>query len=251
MKKALRQRDTVMYRARREKRKESGKGGNMINNDWYMTGYKTLNPANNTAQTLAKQVASANKWKMEKMEGEVDPESFAAKLKRADEYAASGERIGADDSIAIILRQMEEPTMGNPVTKDVWHNGAHVSVSKDLLQGTTITIGGSASPDWIYVSTSVGAVKIDLNDTTSLMKCLDMFSPEDVNAILKKIQEVKQAREALQDIERMQDRLFKDKPAEEQNGEGEQEKSVGETVGVVGAEELRNSEERQEKKFLG
>lgn len=210
----------------------------MSNSDWLM-GYKTANPTNNMAQILAKQVASANKWKMEKMEGDVDPDSFAAKLKRADEYAASGERCGADDSIAIILRQMEEPTAGNPVTKDVWHNGAHVSVTKDLMQGTTITIGGSANPDWIYVSTSVGAVKIDLNDTTSLMKCLDMFSPEDVNAILKKIQEVKQAREALREIDRMQDKLMKDDRDKEEKGTEGKEASIGEVVGVVSADELQ------------
>lgn len=79
--------------------------------------------------------------------GEVDPDSFAAKLKRADEYAASGERHMADDSIAIVLRQMDEPTAGNPVTKDFFHNGAHVSVCKDALYGNTITIGGSSNPD--------------------------------------------------------------------------------------------------------
>ena len=223
----------------------------MINNDYFM-GHKVFNTTNHTADNLTRQVASTSKRHMAGMEGEVDPESFAAKLKQADEYAASGEHCGAEDSIAIILRQMGEPTAENPeVTKDVQHNGAHVSVTKNLMQGTTITIGGSANPDWIYVSTSVGTVKIDLNDTTSLMKCLDMFSPEDINAILKKIQEVKQAREAMREIERMQDRLFKEKPAEEQNGEDGQEKSVGETVGVVGAEELRDSEEREEKKFLG
>ncbi len=223
----------------------------MINNDYFM-GHKIFNTTNHTAENLTRQVASTSKRHMAGMEGDVDPESFAAKLKQADEYAASGEHCGAEDSIAIILRQMDEPTAENPeVTKDVQHNGAHVSVTKNLMQGTTITIGGSANPDWIYVSTSVGTVKIDLNDTTSLMKCLDMFSPEDINAILKKIQEVKQAREAMREIERMQDRLFKEKPAEEQNGEDGQEKSVGETVGVVGAEELRDSEEREEKKFLG
>ncbi len=209
----------------------------MINNDRFM-GHKTLNTSFNMAEILAKQTASANKWKMEKMEGDVDPNSFAAKLKRADEYVASGESCGADDSVAIILRQMDEPTAGSPVTKDVWHNGAHVSITKDLMHGTTITIGGSANPDWVYVDTSVGAVKIDLNDTTSLMKCLDMFSPEDVNAILKKIQEVKQAREALNEIDRMKDRLFKNNRTEEDDGADGQEESVSEAVGVVSADEL-------------
>ena len=219
----------------------------MINSNLY--GYKTPTTYN-TAELLAKQVASANKWKMEKMEGDIDPNSFAAKLKRADEYAASGEHNGATDSIGIILRQMDEPTPGNPVTKDVWHNGAHVSITRDVLHGDTITIGGSASPDWIYVKTSVGAVKIDLNDMTSLMKCLDMFSPEDINLIMKKITEVKQAREALSQIDRMQDELMKNDRKEE-NGDSDGEQSVSEAVGVVSAEEMRKIEGTREKKFVG
>lgn len=198
---------------------------------------------------MAKQIRSADKLKMTKMEGEVDPDSFAAKLRRADEYAASGEHHMADDSIAIVLRQMDEPTAGNPVTKDFWHNGAHVSVCKDALYGNTITIGGSSNPDWIYVDTSVGAVKIDLNDMTSLMKCLDLFSPEDVNAILRKIQEVKQSKEALSQIDRMQDELVKNGRDKEKNDGGEQ--SVGEAVGVVSADEMRNIEEKREKNFIG
>lgn len=223
----------------------------MINNDSYM-GYKTFNTANSTAQTLAKQMKSAQMLKMTKMKGEVDPESFASRLKRADEYAASGESYGATDSIGIVLRQMEEPTAGNPVNKDFWHNGAHVSICRDAMYGTSITIGGSANPDWIHVSTSVGTVNIDLNDTTSLMKCLDLFSPEDVNAILRKIQEVKQAREALNQIDRMQDELVKNDRGGEQEGSGDgEEPSVSEAVGVVSAEEMRGSEEKREKKFIG
>lgn len=223
----------------------------MIYNDGGLRGYKTYNPVNNMAKVLEKQVASANKWKMEKMEGDVDPNSFAAKLKQADEYAALGQHCGATDSIAIILRQMDEPTAGKPVNKDFWHNGAHVSICRDTMYGDTITIGGSSNPDWIYVDTSVGTVKIDLNDTTSLMKCLDLFSPEDINAILKKIQEVKQAREALDQIDRMQDELMKNgRDKEKKDGQGE-EVSVDEAVGVVSAEELRGIEEKREKKFVG
>lgn len=239
----------------------------MINNDYFM-GNKIFNTTNHTAANLSKQASTANKLYRTGMKGEADPESFAAKLKRADEYEASGEQCGADDSIAIILRQMEEPTAGKPVTRDVWHNGAHVSVTKDLMQGTTITIGGSANPDWIYVSTSVGAVKIDLNDTTSLMKCLDMFSPEDVTAIMKKIQEVKQAREALNQIDRMQDELMKKNGEEKDGGADGEEKTVGEAVGVVSADEQEGKSaitgasmdgrsgvfaagEKKEKKFVG
>lgn len=221
----------------------------MISNNLY--GYKTPTTYNK-AELLAKQVASANKWKMEKMEGDIDPNSFAAKLKRADEYAASGESYSATDSIGIILRQMDDPTKaGERVNKDVWHNGVRVSVTKDLLHGTTITIGGSSSPDWIYVSTSVGTVKIDLNDMTGLEKCLDLFSPEDVAAIMKKIMEVKQAREALNEIDKMNDNLFRDDRAEKKDDGNGQEQSISEAVGVVGAEEMRNIEGTREKKFLG
>ncbi len=223
----------------------------MINNDRYL-GYKTLNTTNNTAQMLEKQMRSAQMLKRTKMEGNVAPDSFAAKLKRADEYAASGEHYSADDSIGIMLRQMDEPTAGNPVTKDFWHNGAHISICKDAMYGNSITIGGSSNPDWIHVSTSVGTVNVDLNDMTSLMKCLDLFSPEDLNAILRKIQEVKQAREALNQIDRMQDELVKNgRKDKKDDSEGEGEESVGEAVGVVSAEEMRGIEEKREKKFIG
>ncbi|MDE7357895.1 MAG: hypothetical protein K2N39_00420 [Lachnospiraceae bacterium] len=217
-----------------------------------LMGYKTLNTTNNTAELLAKQMKSADKMKMAKMEGSVDPDSFAAKLKRADEYAASGEHYSANDSIGIMLRQMDEPTAGNPVTKDFWHNGAHVSICKDALYGNSITIGGSSNPDWVHVDTSVGTVHVDLNDMTSLMKCLDLFSPEDLNAILRKIQEVKQSREALSQIDRMQDELMKNgRDQEKEGGESGGEQSVGEAVGVVSAEEMRGIEEKRDKKFIG
>ncbi len=135
---------------------------------------------------------------------------------------------------------------------DFIHNGAHVSVCKDTLYGNTITIGGSLNPEWIYVDTSVGAVKIDLNDMTSLMKCLDLFSPEDINAILRKIQEVKQTKEALNQIDRMQDQLVKNGGDKKTGGGADDDsQSVGEAVGVVSAEEMRGMEEKQEKKFIG
>ncbi len=229
----------------------------MIHNDVYtgqrmLTGYKTKSTFD-PAEILAKQMRSAGKMTMTKRERDDDPDSFAAKLRRADENAAaSEERHMADDSIGIVLRQMDEPTPGNPVTKDFFHNGAHVSVCKDAMYGNTITIGGSSNPDWVYVDTSVGAVKIDLNDMTSLMKCLDLFSPEDVNAILRKIQEVKQAKEAMNQIDRMQDELMKNgRGKEKSDGGGSEEQSVGEVVGVVSADEMRGMEEKREKKFIG
>jgi len=223
----------------------------MINNDSYMA-YKTFNTTNTTAQQLAKQMQLNSRLQNAKMEGTADPDSFAAKLKRADAYAASGEHYGANDSIGIMLRQMDEPTAGNPVTEDFFHNGAHISITKDVMYGNSITIGGSSNPDWIHVNTSVGTVHVDLNDMTSLMKCLDLFSPEDLNAILRKIQEVKQAREALNQIDRMQDELMKNgRKDKEEGGEEQDTESVSEAVGVVSAEEMRRIEEGREKKFIG
>lgn len=222
----------------------------MINNDSYM-GYKTFYTANTTAKQLAKQQMLAHSLKKSGMEGEADAESFAAKLKRADEYAASGESCGATDSIGIMLRQMDEPKAGEPVMQEFFHNGARVSITKDVMYGNSITIGGSSNPDWIHVSTSVGTVHVDLNDMTSLMKCLDLFSPEDLNAILRKIQEVKQAREAMNQIDRMQDELVKkDRGQEKEGSEEGGEQSVSEAVGVVSAEEMRGIEEKREKKFV-
>lgn len=119
------------------------------------------------------------------------------------------------------------------------------------MYGNSITIGGSSNPDWIHVDTSVGTVHIDLNDMTSLMKCLDLFSPEDLNAILRKIQEVKQAREAMNQIDRMQDELVKNNRSEKKDGEEDGAQSVGEAVGVVSAEEMHEIEEKREKKFIG
>ena len=100
------------------------------------------------------------------------------------------------------------------------------------------------------MSTSVGTVKIDLNDTTSLMKCLDLFAPEDVNAIMRKITEVKQAREAKSQIDRMEDELVKN-GRDESGGKQENEQSVGEAVGVISAEEQKQIEEKRDKKFIG
>lgn len=177
----------------------------MINYNPFNKFYPTSVTNNtNTAQQIKKYAETAARRRQMGLEGDGVPEdSFAAKLKKADEYLASGETCGANDSIGIILRQMDEPEAGGKVTKEVFHNGVRVSVTKDAMYGNSITIGGSAKPDWIQVSTSVGTVNIDLNDLDSLMKCLDMFSPEDLNAILRKITEVRQSRDAMQEIDDM------------------------------------------------
>ena len=176
----------------------------MIGNNQFRTFYPGVMNNDNTARQLKQYVETATRRKQMGLEGDgADASSFAAKLKQADENLASGESFGATDSVGIILRQMGEPQAGEPISKTVFHNGVAVLVTKDALYGNSITIGGSANPDWIQVHTSVGTVNIDLNDIESLMKCLDMFSPEDINAILRKITEVKQARDAMQEIDDM------------------------------------------------
>ncbi|RKI84932.1 hypothetical protein D7V83_04510 [bacterium 0.1xD8-71] len=212
-------------------------------------GYGYIDTTNHTPEQLEKYAKNVALRRKAGLEDDGYDGSFAARLKRADEYLASGQTHKATDSIGIVLYQMDDPTPGHPVTEDFWHNGTHVSVTKDCMYGNTITIGGSANPDWIYVSTSVGAVKIDLNDMTSLMKCLDLFSPEDVNAIMRKITEVKQAREAKSQIDRLDEELMKNN-REEADEDGKNQ-SIDEAVGVISAEEQQHIEEKRDKKFIG
>lgn len=192
----------------------------MIHNNPFRSFYATDN-TNYAAKELAQYYEKEKMRKDAGAQGDADMNCFAAKLKKADEYLASGESCGATDTIGIILRQMDEPTAEQPVTKVVDHKGVTVVVTRDAMYGTSITIGGSMNPDWIQVSTSVGVVNIDLNDTESLMKCLDMFSPEDVELIMRKIMEVKQEREALRQIDEMASKLIgtqnKEACSEEEN----------------------------------
>lgn len=176
----------------------------------------TNNPFNNLYPTI---IANNNHTAQQLKKNAGTDHSFAAKLKEADESLTSSEISGPTDSIGIILRQMREPEAGGKVETTVIHNGASVKVTKDAVYGNTITIGGSSKPDWIQVSTSVGTVNIDLNDLDSLMKCLDMFSPEDINAILRKITEVRQSRDAMQEIDNMKNTAVEqaEKKEEEEN----------------------------------
>lgn len=175
---------------------------------------------NYAAQELKKYSDTAAMRSKMGLEGDgANPDSFAAKLKQADEYRASGESCGATDSIGIILRQMGEAKRGEPVRKEVIHDGVLVVVEKDYLMGNSITIGGSSNPNWIHVDTSVGTVHIDLNDIDSLMKCLDMFSPGDINLILRKITEVRQTKDALNEIDNM-----KNTPVESKEEKEDEEK---------------------------
>lgn len=190
-------------------------------------GFGAFSPINRSMDYAAQELKkySENAARRSKMGLEGDgafSNSFAAKLKQADEYLASGESCGATDSIGIILRQMEEPEAGGKTTREVFHNGVRVYVEKDSLMGNSITVGGSSNPDWIHVSTSVGTVHIDLNDIDSFMKCLDMFSPEDINLILRKITEVRQSKDAMQEIDNMKNtpvERAKDKEEDEDDEE--------------------------------
>ncbi len=176
----------------------------MIGNGGYRTFYPTGGKMDYAVQEIRKYSETAARRSKMGLQGDgASPDSFAAKLKAADEFMASGESCGATDSVAIILRQMDKAQPGKPVSKTVFHNGVCVVVEKDYLRGNSITIGGSSNPNWIHVDTSVGTVHIDLNDIDSLMKCLDMFSPEDLNLILRKITEVRQCKDALQEIDEM------------------------------------------------
>ena len=171
-------------------------------------GCRTFYPMKSNMDYAAQQIrqyseTAARRQKMGLQGDGADPDSFAAKLKKADEFIASGESCGATDSVGIILRQMREPEAGEKVSKTVFHNGVCVVVEKDYMRGNSITVGGSANPNWIHVDTSVGTVHIDLNDIESLMRCLDMFSPEDINLILRKITEVRQCKDALQEIDQL------------------------------------------------
>lgn len=185
------------------------------------SGCRVFNPLRQNmdyaAQELKKYSDTAAMRSKMGLEGDgANPDSFAAKLKQADEYRASGESCAATDSIGIILRQMGEAKRGEPVRKEVIHDGVLVVVEKDYLRGNSITIGGSNNPNWIHVDTSVGTVHIDLNDIESLMKCLDMFSPEDINLILRKITEVRQTKDALNEIDNMKNTLVESEKEKEE-----------------------------------
>lgn len=189
----------------------------MIGSNQFREFFRADMMQNSTAQQIKQYCENVARRNKMGLQGDgTNGSSFAAKLKQADEFLASGESYGgATDSIEIILRQMDNPKPGEPVSKTVFHNGVAVSVTRDALRGNSITIGGSASPDWIHVNTSVGVVNIDLNDMSSLMKCLDMFSPEDITAIMHEILKVEQARDALREIDET-----KNEPIErEENGE--------------------------------
>ena len=127
----------------------------MIGNDRF-GGFAPVNRSMDyAAQELKKYSENLARRQQLGLKGDGAPsDSFASMLRRADEFRASGESCGATDSVGIILRQMEEPKAGETVSRTVFHNGVCVVVEKDYLRGNSITVGGSANPNWIHVNTS-------------------------------------------------------------------------------------------------
>lgn len=81
-------------------------------------GFGPFSPMNNNMDYAAQEIKkySENVARRKKMGLEGDGSggtSFAARLKAADEFLASGESCGATDSIGIILRQMGEAKPGS------------------------------------------------------------------------------------------------------------------------------------------
>ena len=199
----------------------------MLGNDMWRSFYGAGMTTNRAAQQLKQySEAVARRERMGLSADGVDPDSFAAKLRQADAFEKAGRPYdGPTDSVGIILREMGEPKEGEQsVTKDVYHNGVLVSVTKDAVRGNTIKIGAcNPNGDLIQVNTSVGVVIFDLNDTTGLMKCLDMFSPEDINAILRKITEVKQARDAERELDNTKNEPIKSAEDVEEAEDGQEQ----------------------------
>ena len=216
----------------------------MIGNNRFREFFRADMMQNNTAQQLRQYYENVARRNKMGLQGDgTDGSSFAAKLKQADEYLASGESYGgATDSIGIILRQMDDPKAGEPVSKTVFHNGVAVSVTRDALYGNSITIGGSSSPDWIHVNTSVGVVNIDLNDMGGLMKCLDMFSPEDVTAIMHEILKVKQARDAVRELDETKNESVEQTEDTAENRSVEQAGDTAENRSVEQAEDTAENQ---------
>lgn len=134
-------------------------------------GCRTFYPMKSNMDYAAQQIrqyseTAARRQKMGLQGDGADPDSFAAKLKKADEFIASGESCGATDSVGIILRQMREPEAGEKVSKTVFHNGVCVVVEKDYMRGNSITVAGSSC--WNPMSFLVQAPKGLVENTIAI-----------------------------------------------------------------------------------
>lgn len=141
--------------------------------------------------------------------------SFAAILAKEEKENAP---LSVTDSIGIVKKQM-----GKNDKASFAHNGVGVCVETNSLLGDSITIGGSDNPEWITIQTSVGAVKIDMNDLASVGRCMDLFSPEDQNKILEGITKYKMAKHAEAEMDENEAEIVKaltsqnDKPSDIEN----------------------------------
>ena len=134
--------------------------------------------------------------------------SFAAMLTKEEDSKYS--KVTVTDNIALIEKQM-----GQNATTSFMHDGVPVSIETNSLLGNKITIGGSDNPEWITVNTSVGAVNIDMNDLSSLGKCMDLFSPEDQKKILEGITKYKMAKHAEAELDDNEDKVLNSLQSEE------------------------------------
>ena len=88
----------------------------MIGNGGYRTFYPTGGKMDYAVQEIRKYSETAARRSKMGLQGDgASPDSFAAKLKAADEFMASGESCGATDSVAIILRQMDKAQPGKQI----------------------------------------------------------------------------------------------------------------------------------------
>lgn len=141
---------------------------------------------------------STNKFSQEKVSEDY---RFAAALTK--ETDQQYDKICVKDSIAIIKNQMGEDDDYSFI-----HNSVSVIIDRDSLYGDVITIGGTDNPDWITVNTSVGSVKIDMNDLQSVGKCMDLFSPDDQKKIMEGITKNKMAQRSEQEIDEEEEKFL-------------------------------------------
>lgn len=122
---------------------------------------------------------------------------FADKLQSA--LTEDSNYTGPTDSIGIVIRQMN---IRGDKSREFEHNGVPVSIGMDDIRGTQITIGESdPNGNWIAISTKDGVVNINLDDTQSIMKCLDLFSPEVIKQIMMALAQENKVEEAEKELE--------------------------------------------------
>lgn len=149
---------------------------------------------------------------------------------------AKEDPIRLQNSVGIIFKQMH---MSGTNFANIMHNGVKMSFfmgeKKDGTYYYETTIGvENKDTKWYVMSTKNGTLKFDLNDLGSVLKCLDMFSPEDAERIMEVIQKQKIANgieEKLEDFingirEQIQDKV-------EENNDAASEEETKETEETI------------------